>query len=943
MSSPLRLREANAGIKARQASLRVLRSPRYLLVLHLLERRGALSKEEVRSVLPMKAAVLDTVLSELSRLGLVTLEESRYSLSRAAGKTIGFRRPTLDYLTGSRLASGMVDHHLNGSYLIKSYLGRGATSVTFRATQEGTHRDRAVKIFYPGTVDYLRVDDALRRRSSIRSESIPEVVDAGQIELKTPDGETFIVSCVVMTLVEDAQVFAEFLASHENVNAALLEKFVVDIGGALAAIEAAGLAHGDLHEGNILVSGGGVPGIAQKLWLIDFVGVPSSMSDAIDANSDLDNFRDHLLRASVLACERYPGYAARYLLGERVFRVLDGLRRNSYSSFNKMLQDFGRSRREIPPDYFRAPDPQPFEWLRVEWIPSARWLYELFEPELSRFQTIARFGNTWISGPRGCGKSHYLRVLAFHPRLIAEADDQISAKLRILNYDFRQAFGVLFACRLGEFKGFDPEAMGREVFDSETQAFLKHILILKIWTRTLQTIGEGVDAIDSRTNTPVIQIPPDLTPLFQFMTERLGRSAMATADPKSLFMQCLAVCTAKENSARRVWNLPVQRPEQPWLVEEDVHAFFEAVAGTFSELESARFLILVDDASYGHIHFEMQKVLNSLVRAAHARHCFKITCDKFMYTLDTNDGRSIDQRHEVTYVDLGEVSAKRQKDPEVDLSAYMSRVVNLRLRAAGFECDIQTVLGDSQSPGEFLRGLSAPGARRERGEGQRTLGRNKAYYGGWNIVWSICHGSVRTLLALIEHIFRSSAVKKETRSISLRDQDAAVRSYSQRVFRGLAMTPGELDGRPTGERLKSIIGAIGEMSREYLVHYKTGRRGQWYETISFERIDDQPLRRPAYQALTELIKNGLVMDDGLTFSRARFGLAQRYDLNKIFVPAFRITYRIRNHMYVSKGRLEEILLEPHIFVKRHRRRLRELALRKNRPRQGSLFDIGMGL
>lgn len=186
-----------------------------------------------------------------------------------------------------------------------------------------------------------------------------------------------------------------------NLGPAIFERFIERVGGALAAIEEAGLSHGDLHEGNILVVPGRTPSVAQEFWVIDFIGIPSISSPALEISSDIENFRDHLLRATIIACERLPGYSAHLLLGDRVFRVLQGLRNNSYISFKEMLADFNKPQVSVPEDYFTAPEPKPFEWLRVEWIPSSKWLFKLFEPFQSRFDIIHRFGNTWISGPRG--------------------------------------------------------------------------------------------------------------------------------------------------------------------------------------------------------------------------------------------------------------------------------------------------------------------------------------------------------------------------------------------------------------------------------------------------------------------------------------------------------------------------------------------------------------
>jgi len=366
---------------------------------------------------------------------------------------------------------------------------------------------------------------------------------------------------------------------------------------------------------------------------------------------------------------------------------------------------------------------------------------------------------------------------------------------------------------------------------------------------------------------------------------------------------------------------------------------------TFPDLSQTRFYILVDDASYGHIHFEMQKILNALVRAAQANHCFKITCEKFMYTLDTTDLRAIDPRHEVTYVDLGEVSTKAQRETAVDLSKYMAKVIDLRLNAAGYESDIQTILGQSQGAREFLSALSLPGARRPK-RGEKPISRPpraRAYYAGWNIVWSISHGSVRTLLELVEHIFEANKASQDSTGISLRGQDTAVRSYANRQFKALSMLPDEFEGEVLGQSLQAVVSAMGEISRQYLEKYKTGEDGRWYETISLERLDRAKLNPRAHKILSELVKYGLLLDEGITFSRAQFGLCPRYDMNKIFAPAFQTTYRVRNHMYLSKERFEELLLSPHAFVNRHRNKLSELATRrtisplKPLPRQQRLF------
>ena len=429
MTATATLIDANAIVDNRADITAAFGSPEALLVLHFLFLRKTSTIQDLAGQLAFSQHRAKSIIDKLSDSGLVVRDGGGYRLSEPAQRRLSHRTVSLDFLVGSELrASEGLENRLKHSYRLKEVIGRGATSFTFLAEQEKTHRDRTLKIFIPGTVTYEALERAVGKRAQAITEdgAIPDVWEFGNADITLPGGQNVILPCIVFRYIAGAVTFADFLKQPFALNSAIFEKFVERVGGALASIEAAGLQHGDLHEGNILVVSGASPTQVKEFWVIDFIGVPSVTSAGLETPSDIENFRDHLVQASLVAIRRHPGVPARVILGDKVFRILEGLRRGKYRNFKEILADYSRHRPDLPADHFRPPLNDPFHGLRVEALDDPRMLYELFVPVPSRFDLLNRFGNTWISGPRGCGKSHYIRVLEFNPFVICEARHDVA-------------------------------------------------------------------------------------------------------------------------------------------------------------------------------------------------------------------------------------------------------------------------------------------------------------------------------------------------------------------------------------------------------------------------------------------------------------------------------------------------------------------------------------
>jgi hypothetical protein len=195
----------------------------------------------------------------------------------------------------------------------------------------------------------------------------------------------------------------------------------------------------------------------------------------------------------------------------------------------------------------------------------------------------------------------------------------------------------------------------------------------------------------------------------------------------------------------------------------------------------------------------------------------------------------------------------------------------------------------------------------------------------------LSHGSVRALLEIVHGILLAHYEEGVTGPIPLAAQDSALRTYSKRKVRSIGVIPGDIGGVATSNRLRDLVTAMGETSRTYLKDYPLGPDRERYETLSFERNDTTALSSNAEKVLREAVRYNLLIDYGLNFSRKKFGLVIRYDLNKAFAPAFQTTYRVRNHLYLSRSQVEKLALHPTEFI----RDLKKRVTRKQSPGSAS--------
>lgn len=833
----------------------------------------------------------------LSRLGFLLQDGKTVSLNRMGILLMARLLLQFDVKRDGDRAFGSLAEKYERMHILSS----GRNSIVVEATHRLLGSRFVLKLVRPGASAEMR--DSVRLLAKLDTDSaIVAPVDFLTADVTDLLGCPVSLECLAFPFVEGV-TFQEFLSQPPNhLNSQVVIAFARQVGKALADLEQLGAYHGDLHERNIIVDQHGKLGLRFRIVDISFDAM-GSLSDVVCRNNDLSNFKQHIWRLLSAQRASMPNVSLRKYIGTRNYFRITEIMSERVSSFamvcatlesNAAFEAFQNTKTRFLAEHFRTP--VSFRLQRYEELTDPAMAVRLFVPLEQLLEKIRDFANIYVSGNRGSGKSTYLASLAFFP----EADSLV--------VDIEKDFGVYFPCRQGEFR---PLATRRSWTPEQERRLVTNLMVTKIVRRTLELIAAGVTGGKLRS-------APALSQLRKFVGEFVPSPGLVSVDPLIQSELDNLVSTMVRVEMDEIAALASDAPDTGERDGLTLIRFFSVVRDTFPDLARARFQLLFDDAGVPYVPANVQRVLNDLMLSSNPLFCVKLSAEKLTFDFVSSLGKVLEEGHDylerdishILFIGSGPGGLRRE-----DLEQYFRRIIEQRLEYFGYNStNITDYLGNEQISIDRLLQLLAHQSK-------------QAYYSGWTTVWNIADRTPRNLLELISEIFAVAGIEPSqvARMVEPRDQDRAIKTISEKRLESLSQIPGaiELNGQrlSLGRRLFEVTSAIGSTFRLYLRAERGGKRVRQH--LAIERNDIGDLAPDADAVLRRLVTFGVLDQTKVAYARDDNMKKPLYVLNRIYCPAFKIGYRRDDHLRLSKGRLEQLLLSPDHFIRDGTRRLRD--------------------
>lgn len=578
---------------------------------------------------------------------------------------------------------------------------------------------------------------------------------------------------------------------------------------------------------------------------------------------------------------------------------------------------------------------------------------DLFVKSDSDYLQVEKAGHTFISGPRGAGKSMYFRFL--------EPDCQCQqGQSSLAEKDFYAAYVPVKETDLNLAELF-------RLQESKHAAIVlnEHALILHIATKIFVSLKERAP-IEDEGNQALEELKKIRHSSLVRLLSRAGfEPAEVNLDSNNTIRDVLSSIIEEFNE---IFSLLSEYTRRIAFVQKIIpydgplFGFSDFLAPLVKSLMGLSFMpngpmfLLIDDAD--NLNEIQAKILNSWVaRRTTGYICFKISVQEGEYkTYKSVNGQRIDAPHDYSEFNISDKYTTKSDN-------YLKRVreiVSRRLKKFSIDVSPEDFFPSDEKQEEKIREIASelkenwskegrgyrpsddalryarPNFIRSLSEGDKKSGSTYSYAGFEQLV-HLSSGIVRHLLEMSSLMFAETSARNDeapVHQIPPRIQNEKARIYSDKLlfdeFRKLEIEEGDDDlPMDNPKKLKNLIEALGGIFRAILISNSSERR---VFSIAFSNGPDEEVA----QVLRLGVKYGYFHRSTIG-NKEGTGRSELYIMTRALAPSFKLDpTSFAGYKFVTNEKIKSALYQPRKLVSDIRLKGFDEVMAKS-P-QGVLFD-----
>lgn len=666
------------------------------------------------------------------------------------------------------------------------------------------------------------------------------------------------------------------------------------------------IVHGDLHEGNIMISKPDLrrPGSPRIIWITDF-GYGGSHTAIVPKDdyrqffSIISNLLSKLIPTDLNPRDRVLHEKYLSFLAKRVMEI-DPTQGKYVGNPQSLISDFAllgpSAERESalakadgmrePGDYLVA---EALGYRVDEWR-------NLFVPEFLAAQDLLSRNIVVLTGARGCGKTMTFR------RLTAYMDKVIGEPSRVIGAD--KFIGFYINCRnLVEAFPWMPQKLKRSM-----QAQIIHYFHLAWFAEITKTLS----IYDPDNEIGYGWLDGFLTGLFGSKYHSLPEGADILAHAQSFIEDqkefCRIIDLGKFDSSMH-W--PLDRIDFLDILQYQLETHL-------SWIGDKPLYFFLDDYTIPIVTREVQKTLNPIVFKRRSKIFFKISTEAAnSFDLESIRGKPLELHQDFELIDLATESLHQDdKDKEEFLNRVFRPRIDRHVSLKGKNIGLKELFGDYHISNNLLA------------QQLRTGGKTRIYYHGMKAFVGMWSSDIRIMIQMLTDVLREAngALKKKVYRIDKTIQDKVYRStggeflvFSESVTNPSMWEKGPSSIKPDepyGKRLRNIVEAFVNISRYELTKgmlvSNQGRKNP-KQAFRLEIIDKFDLPNDVKDFYHGIVRWHLFLQDWRGKS-VRGMVTPRLYLNRVLIPFSNLTFSSHDNIHLTNDEFIILLKDPAHFL-----------------------------